>query len=71
VSKRTKGKSGASFRTVLPQKRTEPEDGTMDHPQIDSAVPSQPHHAARSGDCVYQFAIILAALLMIASVALF
>jgi hypothetical protein len=43
----------------------------MDQPQIQSAVPSQPHAAARSGDCVYQFAIILAALLMIISVSLF
>jgi hypothetical protein len=44
----------------------------MDYPQIHSAVPSQPQPAARkSGDCVYQFAIILAALLMIISVSLF
>jgi hypothetical protein len=42
----------------------------MDHPQIQSAVPAQPHPAARSGDCVYQFAIILAALLLIVTAAL-
>jgi hypothetical protein len=44
----------------------------MDIPQSRSAVPLPSQSVVpKSGDCVYQFAIILAALLMIASVALF
>jgi hypothetical protein len=48
------------------------EDGTMDHSPIQSAIPahSQPS-VLKSGECIYQFAIILAALLMIVTASLF
>lgn len=58
-------KSGILSRTFFDK-----EDGSMDHPQIQSAVPSPARPAAASGDCIYQFAIILAALLLIVTAAL-
>ena len=44
----------------------------MDHSPIHSAIPAQPQTSVlKSGDCIYQFAIILAALLMIVTASLF